>query len=38
MLIVVDDDEGVRVLVKELRLDRGYDVITAGTVTKVWLR
>jgi CheY-like chemotaxis protein len=30
MLIVVDDDEGVRVLLKELLLDRGYDVITAG--------
>jgi CheY-like chemotaxis protein len=29
MLIVVDDDEGVRVLLKELLLDRGYDVITA---------
>lgn len=29
MLIVVDDDEGVRVLLEELLLDRGYSVITA---------
>ena len=31
MLIVVEDDDGVRVLVKELLLDRGYNVITAQT-------
>ena len=29
MLIVVDDDEGIRVLLEEVLLDRGYDVITA---------
>jgi CheY-like chemotaxis protein len=29
MLIVVEDDDGVRVLVEELLLDRGYNVITA---------
>ena len=29
MLIVVDDDDDIRVLVKELLLDRGYHVITA---------
>src|SRR5215472_2934427 len=29
MLIVVDDDDEIRVLVKELLLDRGYHVITA---------
>jgi len=29
MLIVVDDDDGIRVLLEELLLDRGYDVITA---------
>jgi CheY-like chemotaxis protein len=29
MLIVVEDDDGVRVLVEELLLERGYDVITA---------
>jgi CheY-like chemotaxis protein len=29
MLIVVDDDDAVRVLLEELLLDRGYDVITA---------
>ena len=31
MLIVVEDDDGVRVLVEELLLDRGYSVITAPT-------
>ena len=31
MLIVVEDDDGVRVLVEELLLDRGYNVITAQT-------
>ena len=31
MLIVVEDDDGVRVLVEELLLDRGYDVISAQT-------
>ena len=31
MLIVVEDDDGVRVLVEELLLDRGYSVITAQT-------
>ena len=31
MLIVVEDDDGVRVLVHELLLDRGYKVITAQT-------
>ena len=31
MLMVVEDDEGVRVLVEELLLDRGYSVITAQT-------
>ena len=29
MLIVVDDDDDVRGLIKELLLDRGYNVITA---------
>ena len=29
MLIVVDDDDEIRVLAKELLLDRGYHVITA---------
>src|SRR5262249_5414700 len=29
MLIVVDDDDGIRVLLEELLLDRGYDVVTA---------
>ena len=29
MLIVVEDDDGVRVLVEELLLDREYDVIAA---------
>ena len=29
MLNVVDDDEGVRVLLEELLLDRGYDVVSA---------
>jgi CheY-like chemotaxis protein len=29
MMIVVEDDEGVRGLTKGLLLDRGYDVITA---------
>lgn len=29
MMIVVEDDEGVRGLTRELLLDRGYDVITA---------
>jgi CheY-like chemotaxis protein len=29
MLIVVDDEEGVRVLLEELLRDRGYSVITA---------
>jgi CheY-like chemotaxis protein len=29
MLIVVEDDDGVRVLVEELLLERGYNVITA---------
>jgi CheY-like chemotaxis protein len=29
MMIVVEDDDGVRTLTKELLLDRGYDVITA---------
>jgi len=29
MMIVVEDDEGVRGLTKELLLDRGYHVITA---------
>src|SRR5215831_6513132 len=29
MLIVVDDDDGIRVLLEELLVDRGYDVITA---------
>ena len=29
MLIVVDDDDGIRVLLGELLADRGYDVITA---------
>jgi two-component system, cell cycle response regulator CpdR len=31
MLIVVEDDDGVRVLVEELLLDRGYNVISAQT-------
>jgi CheY-like chemotaxis protein len=31
MMIVVEDDEGVRSVTKELLLDRGYDVITART-------
>ena len=31
MLIVVEDDDGVRVLVEELLLNRGYSVITAPT-------
>ena len=31
MLIVVEDDDGVRVLVEELLLNRGYNVITAQT-------
>jgi len=31
ILIVVEDDDGVRVLVEELLLDRGYDVISAQT-------
>ena len=31
MLIVVEDDDGVRVLVEELLLDHGYNVITAQT-------
>ena len=31
MLIVVEDDDGVRVLVEELLLDRGFNVITAQT-------
>ena len=31
MLIVVEDDDGVRPLVEELLLDRGYNVITAHT-------
>jgi len=29
MLIVVDDDDGVRVVLQDVLLDRGYDVITA---------
>jgi two-component system cell cycle response regulator CpdR len=29
MIIVVDDGDGVRLLVETLLLDRGYDVITA---------
>ena len=29
MLIVVEDDDGVRVLVEELLLDRGYNVVSA---------
>ena len=29
MLIVVDDDDGVRVVLQEVLLDRGYNVITA---------
>jgi CheY-like chemotaxis protein len=29
MIIVVEDDDGVRVLLEELLLDRGYRVITA---------
>ena len=31
MLIVEEDDDGVRPLVEELLLDRGYNVITAHT-------
>jgi CheY-like chemotaxis protein len=34
MLIVVDDDDGVRDLLKELLLDRGYEVITAPNGTE----
>ena len=29
MIIVVEDDDGVRVLTEQLLLDRGYEVITA---------
>jgi CheY-like chemotaxis protein len=29
MLIVIDDEEGVRVLLEELLRDRGYSVVTA---------
>jgi CheY-like chemotaxis protein len=29
MLIVVDDDDGIRVLLEELLVDRGYHVVTA---------
>jgi len=29
MIIVVEDDDGVRFLTEDLLLDRGYDVITA---------
>jgi len=34
MIIVVEDDDGVRTLTEDLLLDRGYDVITARTGTE----
>jgi CheY-like chemotaxis protein len=34
MMIVVEDDDGVRGLTKELLLDHGYDVITAENGTE----
>ena len=34
MIIIAEDDDGVRVLTEELLLDRGYDVITAQNGAK----